>query len=74
MVMKCEVVFLFTKRGVGSLRPLCPISGGMICAVTCVFDGSGANWRLVGECYIYGLMDGEATSMHGITVREIQLV
>ena len=74
MVMKCEVVFRFTKRGVGSLRPLCPISGGMICAVTRVVDGFGANWRLVGECYILELMDGEATSMDGITVREIRLV
>ena len=36
--------------------------------------GSGANWRLVGECYVYGLMDGEATTMDSILVREIQLV
>ena len=33
-----------------------------------------AIWRLVGDCYAYGLMDGEAVKMEGIPVRDIQLI
>ena len=36
--------------------------------------GLGARWRLVGECYVYGLMDGEAVGMDDIPVRDICLV
>lgn len=32
------------------------------------------DWRLVGECYIYGLMDGEAIMMDGISVEDIRLI
>ena len=32
------------------------------------------NWRLVGECYVYGLMDGEAVTMDDVPVRDICLV
>lgn len=37
-------------------------------------SGSEANWRLVGECYVYGLMDGEAITMDGIPEQDIRLV
>lgn len=37
-------------------------------------SGLEANWRLVGECYVYGLMDGEAVKMDDIPVRDIRLV
>ena len=33
-----------------------------------------ARWRLVGECYVYGLMDGEAIKMDDVPVEEIRLI
>lgn len=33
-----------------------------------------ANWRFVGDCYIYGLMDGEAVMMDDILVEDIRLI
>lgn len=33
-----------------------------------------AGWCLVGECYVYGLMDGEAVRMDDISVSDIRLV
>ena len=36
--------------------------------------GFEATWRLVGECYVYGLMDGEAVKMEDVPVEEIRLV
>ena len=33
-----------------------------------------ARWRLVGECYVYGLMDGEAIKMDNVPVEEIRLI
>ncbi len=33
-----------------------------------------AEWCLVGECYVYGLMDGEAVGMDDISVSDIRLV
>ena len=36
--------------------------------------GDGVKWCLVGECYVYGLMDGEAVMMDDIPVRDICLV
>ena len=47
------------------------------CSTPVLIRGIGdgeAEWRLVGECYVYGLMDGEAVTMDGIPVRDIQLV
>ena len=33
-----------------------------------------ATWRLVGECYVYGLMDGEAIKMDDVPVEAIRLI
>ena len=37
-------------------------------------DDPVANWLLVGECYVHGLMDGEAVTMHDTPVTDIRLV
>ena len=37
-------------------------------------DEAEDNWRLVGECYVYGLMDGEAIAMDDILDRDIRLL
>ena len=37
-------------------------------------DGVESSWCLVGECYIYGLMDGEAVAMNNIAVEDIRLL
>lgn len=48
------------------------------CSTPVLIRGVGgleeAKWRLVGECYVHGLMDGEAVTMDGIPVRNISLV
>lgn len=37
-------------------------------------EEAGDEWRLVGECYVYGLMDGEAIAMDDILEGDIRLV
>ena len=44
------------------------------CSTPVLIRGTEVNWRLVGDCYVYGLMDGEATMMDDIPVRDICLV
>lgn len=46
------------------------------CSVTLVLRRDGTGWRLVGECFVHGLMNGEAADLVGsgrVPVEEIQL-
>lgn len=44
------------------------------CAVPFVIRRVGEDFRMVGECYLHGIMNEEVGKMEGIEVRSIKVV
>jgi hypothetical protein len=44
------------------------------CDVPFVLRKAEGGWKLVGECYIHGLMDGEAMRLEQVSVEDIWLI
>ncbi|UPX11197.1 uncharacterized protein EKO05_0001817 [Ascochyta rabiei] len=66
--------FVITKRGfAGVVPPLSQVGDNVAImkggCVPFVLRESGEKWRLVGECYVHGIMKGEGLWLPGVTER-----
>lgn len=70
--------FLITKRGfAGVVPPLSQVGDSIAImkggCVPFVLRGSNERWRLVGECYVHGIMRGEGLWLPGVTEKTFLL-
>jgi hypothetical protein len=73
--------FVTTKRGyVGVVPNMAQVSetvaifkGGRVPFILQKIMGRPQAFRLVGECYIHGIMDGEGLSLQGVVESEFRL-
>jgi hypothetical protein len=68
-----------TKSGLMGMVPAETLKGDVICVplgaqVPFVLREDGSNYRLVGECYIHGVMKGEALNFADFKARDIIIV
>ncbi|KAK4446497.1 heterokaryon incompatibility protein-domain-containing protein [Podospora aff. communis PSN243] len=50
------------------------VEGGRVPFVVRKVEGEEERWRLVGECYVHGMMDGEVAQVEGVKAESMVLV
>jgi len=73
-----KLFFLTDDRYMG-LAPLDTIEGDRVCvilgcSVPFIVRPTADGWIQVGECYVHGLMEGEAMDMEDIEIQDIRLI